>query len=176
MQNGLGALAAAALASSGCATYRTPSMFAQATAGWAHPWATHTSSDGASVDIALGAGDPGNNGGVGGGFSFRRTGDTQELAISLHHYEIIPLGKTFAMFGRLSVNILEWDRVGTDDGGGIGGPSFALGIGANGTGSPCLVASASRDFRFNDRDDTFLGISVGLCALIPTSTVRGVRP
>ncbi len=176
MQCSVIVLGIATLAAGGCVSYRTPSMFAQATAGWAHPWTKHTSSDGMSLDLAVGVGEPGHNSGGGGGFSFRSTGDTQEVALSLHHYEIIPLGKRFAMFGRVSVNLIEWDRVGSDDGGGIGGPSFELGFGANGTGSPCIVASARRDFRFGDRDDTFLGISVGLCALIPARDVPGLLP
>lgn len=160
------------LAATGC-SFHTPSVVGQATVGWAHPWTQRTSSDGTSVEVALGAGDPGRNTGIGGGFSFRRTGETQELAISLHHFVLVPIGKQAAMFGRLSVNLLEWDRVGTDDGAGIGGPSFEIGIGTNG---PCLVASARRDFRWNDRDDTFVGLSVGFCALIPATYVRGIMP
>lgn len=175
MQHAVLALGFAAVAASGCTTYRTPSALAQATVGWAHPWTQRTASDGTSLDVAVGFGDPGHNGGAGAGISFRRAGETQELALSLHRYDLFPIGKRFAMFDRISVNLIEWDRVGTDDGGGIGGPSFELGFGST-TGGPCLVASARRDFRFNDRDDTFLGLSVGLCAIVPTATVRGVLP
>lgn len=101
----------------------------------------------------------------GGHLSLRRAGDTQEVAIGTSGFHIAPLTKNLLWFFRLGVNFLEWDRVGTDDGAGIGGTTIELGIG-QGAGM-CASLTATRDFRFNDRDDTFFGVNASLCGLHP---------
>lgn len=103
-------------------------------------------------------------GDIGVHISYRRAAPTQELAAGLSWFHVGALTRRYVgpkAFVRLGVNLLEWDRVGMDDGAGIGGPSFEIGVGQ----LLCVSAMASRDFRFNDRDDTFLGVNLSLCGL-----------
>lgn len=106
----------------------------------------------------------------GGHVTFRRAGETQELAIGVSSYHVESLGKDLAAFFRIGVNMLEWDRVGTDDGAGIGGTTLEIGIG-QGAGM-CFSVQAQRDFRFNDRDDTFIGVNASVCGLAPREYYR----
>ena len=156
----------------------TPSALGEISLGPVHPVGDALASDGMELRLAAGIGDPGRdtgsgvhlepNGGRGVHLTYRSAGITQELALGLHLYGVQALGKHAAMFVRLGANLLEWDRVGTDDGAGLAGPSFELGFGSNMIPNLCVVASAARDLRFNDRDDTFVGVSLGLCAIVPS--------
>ncbi len=151
---------------------RTPSLLGEATIGVAHPWSNKRSTDGVQFDVAFGGGEPGSNTGAGPAFSYRRAGDTQEVALAIHTYGIVPLPGNLAAFGRISLNVLEWDRVGTKDRAGIGSPAFEVGVGLRDDIGPCLTVSARRDLRFGEDDDTFLGVSLGFCALISAHTIR----
>ncbi|MDX2093785.1 MAG: hypothetical protein SFX73_38465 [Kofleriaceae bacterium] len=95
--------------------------------------------------------------------TYRRVGDTQELALGFSAFSVKGVSKDLAAFMRIGINIIEWDRVGNDDGAGVLGPSLELGIG-QGAGM-CFSVTASRDLRFNDRDDTFVGMNASFCAL-----------
>lgn len=103
-------------------------------------------------------------GDVGVHLSYRRAAPTQELAAGLSWFQVGALTRKLIgpkAFVRLGINLLEWDRVGMDDGAGFGGPSIEIGVGQ----LVCVSALASRDLRFNDRDDTFVGVNVSVCGL-----------
>lgn len=103
---------------------------------------------------------------------FHRAGGTQELAFGLDVFHVASLGTQGAAYVRLGVNLIEWDRVDTDDGAGVLGPTFEIGV----SRAPvCVSLSASRDFRFNDPDDTFLGVNVGMCNVAPAHKYDPVR-
>lgn len=146
----------------------TPSALGEISLGPVHPVGDALASDGMELRLAAGIGEPGLDTGSGVHLTYRSAGITSELALGLHLYGVQALGKHAAMFVRLGANLLEWDRVGTDDGAGLAGPSFELGFGSNMLPNLCVVASAARDLRFNDRDDTFVGVSLGLCAIVPS--------
>jgi hypothetical protein len=141
-----------------CGCFR--SGLAELSGGYARSWSGEE--DGFQVRLAGGVGE-GSDGG-GGVQLAARTGDTSsEVAIGMHAYGAGATGP-LAMFGRLTVNLLEWDRIGTDDNIGLFGPAVQYGItGRN--GGPCLVVSASRDVRINYDDETYVGVSIGACAV-----------
>jgi hypothetical protein len=155
----------ASVALVGCAT---PSALGEASLGPVHPLGDALASDGIQLRLAAGIEGGAKNRGKGMHLTYRSAGITSELALGLHAYALGSITKHTAMFVRVGVNLIEWDRVGTDDGAGLAGPSFEVGIGSNRSGSVCVVASAARDLRFDDRDDTFLGVSLGMCAIIPS--------
>jgi len=101
---------------------------------------------------------------------FRRAGETQELALGLGGFHVGAVGKNLVGYTRFAVNLIEWDRVGMDDGAGILGPTLEAGI-----GTPvglCVSVAAARDLRFNDPDDTFVGVTVNLCTAIPGFRIK----
>lgn len=106
--------------------------------------------------------------------TYRRADETQQVSLGTGWFGVQQLSRTVALYQRLAFNLIEWDRVGDDDGAGIGGTTFELGIAAQGRAriGTCLSVSAERDFRFNDPDDTFIGINVGVCAAAPERRIR----
>lgn len=169
MQTTVIAAAAAVLATACHRPTMTPSVLAEATVGVAQPIAEEPSSTGGEIRLAGARGSPGQNQGTGVHVTFRRAGTTQELAFGLHRYQLWgDDGWPAAVFVRGGINLLEWDRVGGDDGLGLAGLSLQAGIGRNGKAGPCAVVTINRDFRWNDPDDTFVGVAIGLCRLAPT--------
>jgi hypothetical protein len=136
------------------------SALGEASAGYARSWSDDD--NGFQARLALGVGD---GAGGGGGMQLAvRTGDeSSEVAVGLHLYGLGQQGP-LAMFGRLTLNALEWDRVGTDDNIGAFSPAVQLGL-APRKGGPCLVLSASRDLRLFHDDATYVGVSVGACVV-----------
>jgi hypothetical protein len=122
------------------------------------------SDPGGCVQEMLGVGDCG-SGMVGGvGVRYRHTGETSELAWSVHEAGVRDIGAV-AIFARLSVNLFEWDRIGTDDELGTFGKSFELGIGRDDATGMCVIGSVTHDVRFDYANEIFVGINVGMCGI-----------
>jgi hypothetical protein len=111
--------------------------------------------------MAIGAGTDG-PAGSGLQLTTRAGEDSSEVAMGFHVYAVAKSDNGIGAFGRINLNLLEWDRVGTDDNIGSLGPAFQLGVGF---GVFCIVATASRDVRLFHPDDTFVGVSFGLCGI-----------
>ena len=135
-------------------------------AGLSYPVSSELSSGGGSVRLAgASATSQTKQQGSGMHIAFRKTGPSQELAVGIDSYQVWDLGLV-AFFGRAGINVLEWDRVGADDGVGTGGLSLEIGVGLSTRPGPCLTIVGERDFRFGHRDDTFIGVALGACSAV----------
>ncbi len=150
----------------------TRSELFELSAGVVHPVTDDgADADGVALRVVAGTGARGEDHGVEVHLGLRSAGDTMELGYGLGRYAVGELGPLGA-FLYLGVNLLEWDRVGTDDGAGLGGTTFAVGVGPSRGNGPCLVASTSYDLRFNDPDDLFVGASLGWCVIERSRRIR----
>ena len=134
------------------------SSLGEVSAGYARAWSGED--DSFAARVAVGAGDY--DGGSGLQVAVRTGEDSAELALGLHFYRILFDENHVGIFLRGGFDLIEWDRVGSDDSIGGLGPSLHAGVIVAGA---CVVASVSRDLRLSHADDTFVGISVGRCKI-----------
>ena len=161
----VGRFSLALLAVTGCTT---PEMLAFASAGPAKPLGASLADEtGVAGQLVFGAD------GAGTHLSYRHAGDTQEVALGFDVTHVEDVSRTLTVYVRAALNLIEWDRVGTDDGAGTLGPTFEVGLctrtdGFLGRAGPGLTLSlsAARDVRFNDRDDNFVSVQIGFGAIV----------
>jgi hypothetical protein len=151
-----------AIAVSGCCK---PAALGDLSGGIAHPvLGDGRSTTGMCVQEMIGIGDCRSGAVAGIGVRYRKTGDTSELAWSVHEGAARDLGP-MAAFARLSINLFEWDRIGTDDELGALGETFEIGLGRDDGTGMCVIGSVSHDVRFDYPHEIFVGVNVGMCGI-----------
>jgi hypothetical protein len=142
----------------------TPSMLGELTMGGVTPVGNSRSSDrGFGFQAVAGVDHASVH------MSVRAVDDTSEVATGVGVFGVGVASRHVSFFGRLAVNLLEWDRVGDVDRIGALGPTAELGVVfvRKHTGGPCVAIAASHDFRLAEQDDSFLGVNLGVCAAVP---------